>query len=856
MVASKLLRLVTFLAAACALAACGERVELEVKARLDGEPAAQAKVVLDGEELGVTDAQGILRRELRKKAGSELEVTVTKEAPGYRIDPWRGTLLVKLGKDGQASKLALEADLKAMRFVTLRVNDKAAPVAGAKVTVAGKEAGVTDDKGELIYQYRQLPAKGAELGVAKAGYGAYRATRRFEAGEVVEIALNRQAIVTVRAVTEEYGRASGLAGLVVSLDGKPIGKTDAQGSLTYTYRGEPGRKALVTVLAPGYIPESWKGSVELDGQVSVQRYFYPTTPKPIRMGVYRVVSNTSGADLGAVAMQVEQAFATHLFKFPAFREVPSQKLQAEVKQRKLSIERIAAKGWQDTPLRATVDMMVFGSVAQDGEGYLVEAKFHTAGGKVIFSEIARARSARGLEGAVRDIANNVIERFPLEGTVIAAEQDRYRINIGRSWRVSRGTEFVLTTPTFGDGGKVASYRETGRMEVKRGEDAASLVDVIALKQGEKVKVGDRVVRRTGAEGDADERRSHVLLTAKGGVGADVNPLAGTNVYLDGEWKGTTGTNGQAQITLRPGRSYSVMLYRHGYQQFSGKLSVEKSGEAREFVLAANNALFRVDSEPSGATVHIDDEQVGKTPMSAGRPVTLGFHSVRIAYGEDYRDFFEVMEFAKKEEDRTGERRIVLQKDYVKIGERLRQKGDVEGAIKTYGAAERDHPDYAEARRRLGELYLDEKGDYDRAIAEFEAVLALPENEQLIYKQFAVTFTNLGHAHAEKGNRLANSDREAASQHFAKAIKALQTARQNTRFFPKDEYDEAVHDTYYYTALSYHKLYLITKQPALMNSASLAWREYFDFFPRKLEGVPTFVQAREAARRYRDQIQDP
>jgi tetratricopeptide (TPR) repeat protein len=855
MVASQL-RALTIVAAALVLAACGERVELEVKARLDGEPAAQAKVVLDGEELGVTDAQGILTKELRKKAGTELEVSVTKEAAGYRIEPWKGTVLVKLGKDGQAAKLHLEAELKAMRFVTVRVSDKAAPVAGAKVTVAGKDEGVTDEKGELIYTYRQPPAKGAEFGVAKAGYGAYRALRRFEPGEVVEVALSRQAIVTVRALTDEYGRASGVPGLVVSLDGKPIGKTDAQGSLAYTYRGEPGKKAQIAVAAPGYIPESWKGGVELDGQVSVQRYFYPTTPKPIRMGVYRVVSNTSGADLGGIAMQVEQALTTHLFKFPAFREVPSEKLQAEVKQRKLSIERIAAKGWQETPLRATVDMMVFGSVAQDGDGYLVEAKFHTAAGKVIFSEIARARSARAIEGAVRDIANNVIERFPLEGTVIAAEQDRYRINIGRQWRVSRGTEFTLTTPTLAEGGKVAGYRETGRMEVKRGEDNASLVDLVTLRQGEKVKVGDRVVRRVGSDGDEGERRAYMLLTAKGGVGTDVNPLSGANVYLDGEWKGATGTSGQAEIPLRPGRNYTLMLYRHGYQQFSGKIAIAKSGEAREFVLAANNAIFRVDSEPSGAAVHIDDEQVGKTPMSAGRPVTLGFHSVRISYGEDYRDFFEVMEFAKKEEDRTGERRIVLQKDFVKLGERLRQKGDVDGAIKTYAAAGRDHPDYAEARRRLGELYLDEKSDYDRAIAEFEAVLALPENEQLIYKQFAVTFTNLGHAHAEKGNRLANSDRDAASQHFAKAIKALQTAKQNTRFFPKDEYDEAVHDTYYYTALSYHKLYLITKQPALMNSASLAWREYFDFFPRKLEGDATFVQAREAARRYRDQIQDP
>jgi len=124
------------------------------------------------------------------------------------------------------------------------------------------------------------------------------------------------------------------------------------------------------------------------------------------------------------------------------------------------------------------------------------------------------------------------------------------------------------------------------------------------------------------------------------------------------------------------------------------------------------------------------------------------------------------------------------------------------------------------------------------------VLALPENQQLIYKQFAVTFTNLGHAYCEKGNRLVDSDRATAPTYFAKAIKVLQTAKQNTRFFPSAEYDEAVHDTYYYTALSYHKLYLITKQPAVMNSASLAWREYFDFFPKKLEGNPAFVQARE------------
>ena len=848
-------RFLPVLLATALLGACGERLDVEVKATIDGQPAAQAKVTVDREELGVTDARGLFTQRLRKKAGTEVEVTVSKEAPGYRIDPWKSSFLVKLPKGDQIVTYRVEADLKATRYVTVRVSEGGTPVPEAKVTVGGKEEGVTDAKGEFVYSYRTQPAKGAEIGVAKSGFSAYRATRQLEPGQVVEVALNRQTVVAIKAMTEEYGRASGVPGLAVSIDGKTVGKTDAQGSYTYDYRGEPGKKAVIALAAPGYVPSTWKATVKLEGHVNLQRYFYPTAPRPIRIGVYRVVGNTPGVDLKEVAAQAEQALATQLFKFPAFREVPGERLQAEVNQRKLSIDRITTKGWQDTPLRASVDMIVLGSVAKDDGGYLVEVKFHTANGKIIFSEIARARSAGGINGAVRDIASNVIDRFPLEGTVVAREEDRYRINIGKNWRISRGTEFTLTTPTFAEGGKVAGYRETGTVEVTRGEDASSLAEVATLKQGEKVQIGDRVVRRIPREGEADGERTYFLLTAKGGVGTDVNPLAGTSVYLNGEWAGATGTNGQAEVPLRLGRNYALTLYRHGYQQLTDKIKVDKSGEAREFLLAANNVLFKVDSAPSSATVYIDDEQIGKTPITAGKQITLGFHSVRLTYGEDYRDFFQVMEFTQKEEDRTGERRIVLQKDFLKIGERARQQGDIEGAIKAYASTEREHPDYAEAHRRLGDIYLDEKEDYDHAIAEFEAVLALPENQQLIYKQFAVTFTNLGHAYCEKGNHLVESDRTAASTYFAKAIKALQTAKQNTRFFPSAEYDEAVHDTYYYTALSYHKLYLMTKQPAVMNSASLAWREYFDFFPKKLEGNPAFVQAREGARRYRDQIQE-
>jgi len=382
-----------------------------------------------------------------------------------------------------------------------------------------------------------------------------------------------------------------------------------------------------------------------------------------------------------------------------------------------------------------------------------------------------------------------------------------------------------------------------------------VAEVDDLKKGEGIKIGDRVVRRVRREGDEERDRTYFILATRGGLAPDVAPLPRVNVYLNNDWAGSTGADGKAEVSIRLGKSYDLLLYRHGYQQVNEKIKVEKSGDTRDFVLSVNNALFKVESEPSSAAVFVDGDQLGKTPMLEGKSVGLGFHTVQLTVGEDYRDWEEVVEFDKKIEDRTGDRRIALYRDYLKLGERATQKGDTDGAIQAYASADKRHPDYSEAHHRLARIYLDEKNDYDAAIREFESVLSLPQNQQLIYKQFAVAFTNLGHAYYEKGNSLVEKDREAAAQSFARAIQNLQIAKQNTRFLPTAHYDEALHDTYFYLALSYHKLYLVTRKDALMNNANLAWREYFDFFPKKLEGNPVFERNREAARKYSAQIKD-
>jgi pSer/pThr/pTyr-binding forkhead associated (FHA) protein len=838
-----------------ALFSCsGENLELKVKARLDGQPAAQAKVTVDKEEQGLTGTDGMFSKIIKRKPGVEVEIIVSKEMPGYRITPWKGTFVMKLPKAGTTDVYAFDAELAATRYVTITATDKGAPVADAIIKVVGKEVGKTDAQGVFVYEYKTLPKSGADLTVTKSGYATWRKTGKLEPGQKLEAALSKRVVVTISTLMEEYGHSSGIPGIAVNINNKEVGKTDAKGVLTYNFDGEAGKKVPLILSAPGYIPETWKTSIVLGGEVSVQRYFYPTTPKPIRTGIYRFVSNTASVDLKDVLSQTEASVAAQLFKYSCFREVPSQTLQAEMKQAKVSIEKITADGWHNTPLKRTVDMIIVGSVAKDEKGFLIETKFYASGGKLILSQMARAKSASDINSAAKETANAVLERFPFEGTVVSSEGERYRINLGKSgYRIAKGTDFVLMTPRFSETGKVSGHRETGKLRVKKAEESASWTEVEELKKDEKITVGDRVVRRIYREGEEEASRNTFILSAKGGLPPDASPLAAVNIYVNDEWLGSTGADGKAEVPVRLNKTFTLMLYRHGYQQVTEKLKIEKSKDVREFVLAVNNAIFKIDSDPSSAGVFVDGEKIGQTPILDGKPVTLGFHTVKVSVGGDFRDWEEVVEFSKKEENRTGDRKVVLPKDFLKIGQRAQQKGDIEGAIQAYKSTEKGHPDYSEAHHRLAQIYLDEKGDYDAATREFENVLSLPENQQLIYKQFSVAFMNLGHAYYEKGNALVQKDKEAAAQNFAKAIQNLQIAKQNTRFFPNVHYDEAVHDTYYYTALSYHKLYLITRKNNLLSNANFAWREYFDFFPRKLEGNGNFEKTREGALKYWDQI---
>jgi hypothetical protein len=506
-------------------APAGEKIEIEVQARLEGAPVGGAIVSAGGAQIGKTDEKGYFLGTLQKRAGEEVGVEVAKEAPGLSVTPWKGSFVVKLPKDGKVERYSFRADLKGSMHVTVLVTEKGKPVEGADVAVRGKKAGTTDKNGEFLYEYKAAPKKAVDFSVTKAGFAEWSTSvRNLMPGQKIEAALSKRTVVEVSCVTDEYGRSRGVAGIAVSLDGQDVGKTDAKGVLTYRYAGKPGKKVRLVLSAPGYIPAEWETQVTLQGDVNLRRYFHPATPGPIRTGVYGFVGNTPGVDLQNVVTRTEEAVSAQLFKHSAFREVPAATLQAAMKKAKLPVEKATTRGWQNTPLADTVDMIVLGSVAKDDKGYLIETRFYAPTGKPVLSLIERAKGEGEVAAAAKEIAANAVDRFPFEGTVVAVEEDRYRVNLGKAGhRIAKGTEFDVAAQVLDKEGKATGYREIGILKVKKAEEAGSWASVEDLKAGEKVSVGDRVVRYIPREGEGG---AVVTLSVRGGAPPTSRPFRG------------------------------------------------------------------------------------------------------------------------------------------------------------------------------------------------------------------------------------------------------------------------------------------------------------------------------------------
>lgn len=782
---------------------------MNFKASVAGEPLAGVAVTAREQGVGETDASGALTFRLTGEPGEEIALAATLDRPGLKLKPWQETLVVRKWDLTKPETLSYDvhAALEPVELAAvILVQSGSAPASGAVVRIDGKPAGQSDENGQLTVPLGAQFERDVKVAISLKEHQPWEQAATLRAGETFTATLAKIGVIygQVLAAYEAMGRVIPVPSVEITMSGKSIGKTDSKGTLKYE---APRAAAQLSAQKPGFVAA---GRVEAPrgraGKLVV--HVFPQDAPAHRLFIASPTSDTPGdSQVESALPEIGERLSDFIFSRGCFEKAASAK---------------------DADAVVSV-------TASRGEELLLAVKVVAHNGRQI-GAFAETASFRRVRNACETIASKISDVFPFEGYVLGLEGRRVVTNLGTSGE--RGLKKGQTLALHRWNGRVPpKLAPLGNATVQRAERSSS--QALLAGGAQSAAVGDKVVllpRAVEASFDAA-----ILLTVKAGKEGAEMPFADVNVYRNGVWIGVTSGSGEIKVPVQSGEKYEFLFVRGGVKPHKEAIEITQPMELRTVNVPAAMCHLAIESVPSSAHVFVDDREMGRTPIEVD--VLMGFRRVKIDGGGDWRAFDEVIELTGIEENYTGANRIVLRKDALKLAAAQLAKGDVDGAIGTLQNTEREHPDYSAIHHRLASIYLDQKKDPQNAITEFEKVLALPENRELVNKRFAVTFLNLGRAYYLLGT----------AEGYEKAVQYLQTARANKRFFPKEEHDRATHDTLYFLALSTHKRFYESQDDRMLRSTLARWKDYFDFFPASLSDDPEIIEARAGAEHYQEEI---
>ncbi|MCZ6670231.1 MAG: PEGA domain-containing protein [Acidobacteria bacterium] len=747
-----------------------------------------------------------------------------------------------------ASEALLRRDKREGNSFSVRVDSGTRPVHSAEVFIGIHLAGRTDGLGIYQHHYTTRPEQVLHLAVRKTGFREWKKEVRISPGAVVRVQLVPDSAhrLFLKAINERFGVLSGIGGLEVYADGELRGTTDPYGNFVYS-RELPG-PVEIEVRHPRNLTPPWKKTISLQGDQRLRRFFYPMEPDRIRIGVLPFQANTYRDDSYPHVLEViREALKAELSRQPGFDLLADERLEEILEWYGIDSERVAAKGWEDTDLRWDLDIILRGSVGRDID-YVVEIEARGPGGEEILRVLERAGEGSGFQDCGQRLGRAIKNRYPFRGWILDVEGQDLKIQLGvdSGWSLNPGDLLVLHSFVNDPSGRRLAEIEIGTARIEKIGEKFSWAKVEKIAGARQVRPGDLAVRYASPPPGAAGTITWSLI-ARSGKGDSGRPLEGVNVYLDGHWVGRTDREGRAEIFLGEGETHRLDLYRQGYGPATGTIRSSAARKETLFYLPRQISRLRIESDPPGVQVWLDEHLLGRTPLqNAGVPI--GDHELRMEAGGDYRGYRRVVSFNRPRVEFAGENTIVMEIDYLRLGFELEEAGEYEAAMDMYLQVPAAHTDLWEARRQLAFLTLSSGRDPGEAILRFQELLNAGEIFHERMESLVKVFAGIGQAYLDLGLRLEDPQPLLAQTKFLQALFYLQRVKGVTGILTGAESERILLGARFNMALIYQKLYGLTSDPVFLRNADNAWREYFDLSPARLLNNPEFRESRETGRR--------
>ena len=193
-----------------------ERFVFRVVDNADKDPLASARILVNGEEAGVTGSDGLVTTHLDRGRSYDIRV----EKSGYKTYSEKKAIT--------ESDLFLEIALSLSTYpLTISVvNEAGEPMGGAAVFLDGKGQGDTDSSGEL--ELKNIIEGSHNLQITKDGYAAWQQTREIT-GQVSKIVATLEYLSAEVSVRVEDTDHKVLPGAEVRANAELVGITDVNG---------------------------------------------------------------------------------------------------------------------------------------------------------------------------------------------------------------------------------------------------------------------------------------------------------------------------------------------------------------------------------------------------------------------------------------------------------------------------------------------------------------------------------------------------------------------------------------------------------------------------------------------------
>ena len=399
-----------------------------------GDPLSGVSVEGLGKAQGQTDAEGKLSFQFKKDVGEEFSVSAKLDRPGMQFKPWQQSLVVR--KWDQAKPETLEYSIEARleptalaSVIELQTGD--VPATAAEIRIDGKPAKL-DPSGHVSVDLGTQLSRSAKVSVRLKDFEPYDQTATLRAGETFPVALIKIGAVYAKLLVtyEAMERLVPVVGAEASLGGKPIGKTDATGTLKYQ---APEREGVLEVKREGFLPATAtaKAPARRAGQVVV--LLVPREAPIYRVALLPAKSGSPGdAEVEAALPEIDDKLSDHLFSHACFEKVPNEKAADAV----VSVLASRAEG-----------------------GLFLSVKVAWVKGKPIGGFAETGKFAR-IKSLSEDVASKVLEVFPFEGHVLGFEEGRAvtSLSSGKDRGVKKGVHGGnMVSPVLHGGGGIRTH---------------------------------------------------------------------------------------------------------------------------------------------------------------------------------------------------------------------------------------------------------------------------------------------------------------------------------------------------------------------------------------------------------------